>query len=210
MRIIPLGIDHGVGATLEAIKVLKLGGVVVIPTDTAYGLAADAMNEKAIARVFTVKMREGAKPLPVFVADFEMLDKVALANAGLKEYIRQCGSVTAVLPSRGWVPLSVRGGQLSIGVRIPEHPFVQRLIKGFGGPITGTSANVAGRGPHYNIKDVIDEFEGGVEPDLVIDAGDLPQQHVSAVIDFTKKPPMLLRTGPLPKEVLMELLGGDR
>ncbi len=207
MRVIPLGDDHGIGAMLEAIKCLKLGGVVVIPTDTVYGLAADAMNEKAIARVFAIKMRGGDKPLPVFVGDFDMIDKVALASEDLKEYIKKCGSVTAVLPSRGWMPMLLRGGQLSIGVRIQDHPFVQRLIKGFAGPITGTSANVSGSGPHLKIRDVIDEFEGGEEPDIIIDAGDLPDQQVSAVIDFTKKPPQLLRTGLLPKDVLIELLG---
>lgn len=207
MRVIPLGEDHGIAATLEAIKCLKLGGVVGIPTDTVYGLAADAMNEKAVARVFAIKMRQGDNPLSVFVSDFDMIDKVALASNELKECIKKYGSVTAVLPSRGWMPMMLRGGQLSIGVRIPDHPFVQRLIKGFGGPITGTSANISGRGPYSRIQNVIDEFEGGEEPDLIIDAGDLTKQQVSAVIDFTKKPPQILRTGLLPKEVLMELIG---
>lgn len=209
MRIVPMGNDHGVGATLEAVRCLKLGEVVVIPTDTAYGLAADALNEKAVAKVFSIKMRGRDHALPVFVSDFDMLDKVAVARPELKEYIQQCGSVTAVLPARGWVPLTLRGGKLSIGVRVPDNQFVMRLIKAFGGPITGTSANIAGRGPYYKIRDVIDEFEGGIEPDLVIDAGDLPQNPVSAVIDFTKRPPMLLRTGVLPKEVLMQLLGNS-
>jgi len=206
MRIVPLGTDHGVGATLEAVRSLKLGEVVVIPTDTAYGLAADALNEKAVQKVFSIKMRGGDQALPVFVSDFDMLDKVASARPELKEYIEQCGSITAVLSARGWVPLILRGGKLTVGVRIPVHPFVERLIKAFGGPITGTSANISGRAPHYKIRDVIDEFEGGIEPDVIIDAGDLPQNPVSAVIDFTKRPPMLLRTGILPKQVLMQLL----
>lgn len=206
MRIVPLGTDHGVGATLEAVRSLKLGEVVVIPTDTAYGLAVDALNEKAIQKVFSIKMRAADQPLPVFISDFDMLDKVAVARPELKEYIKGCGSITAVLPARGWVPLLLRGGKLSVGVRIPAHPFVERLIKAFGGPITGTSANISGRGPYYKIRDVIDEFEGGMEPDVVIDAGDLPSNPVSAVIDFTKRPPMLLRSGVLPKKALMELL----
>ena len=210
MRIVPLGIDHGVGATLEAVRCLKLSEAVVIPTDTAYGLAADALNEKAIANVLAIKMRGSDHALPVFVSDFDMLDKVAVAGRELKEYIQTCGSITAVLPARGWVPMLLRGGKLSIGVRISAHPFVERLVKAFGGPIIATSANISGRGPHYKIRDVIDEFEGGVEPDVIIDAGDLPQNPVSAVIDFTKRPPMILRTGVLPKEVLMQLLGGER
>lgn len=209
MHIVPLGTDHGVGATLEAVRCLKLGEVVVIPTDTAYVLAVDAMNKKAIAKVFAVKMRRKDTALPVFVSDFDMLDKVAVAGNELKEYIKACGSITAVLPARGWVPLVLRGDKLTIGVRVPEHTFVQRLIKGFGGPITGTSANISGRGPYYKIREVIDEFEGGIEPDVIIDAGNLPPNPVSAVIDFTKRPPMLLRTGMLPKDVLMDLLGSS-
>lgn len=207
MRIVPLGTDHGVGATLEAVRCLKLGETVVIPTDTAYGLAADALNEKAVAKVFAIKMRRTDNPLSVFVSDFDMLDKVALASRELKDYIQRCGSITAVLPARGWVPLSLRGGKLSVGVRVPSYPFVERLIRAFGGPIIGTSANISGHDPYYKMSDVIDEFEGGIEPDMIVDAGDLPQNPVSAVIDFTKRPPMILRTGPLPKEVLMQLLG---
>lgn len=210
MRIVPLGTDHGVGATLEAVRSLKLGEVVVIPSDTTYALAADALNEKAVKKVCSIKMRGADQALPVLVSDFNMLDKVAVANRELKDYIQKCGSITAVLPARGWVPLSLRGGKLSVGVRISTHPFVERLIKAFGGPITGTSANISGRGPYYKIRDVIDEFEGGIEPDVVIDAGNLPQNPVSAVIDFTKRPPMILRTGILPKKVLMDLLGQNQ
>jgi L-threonylcarbamoyladenylate synthase len=207
MKVIPIGIDHGVGATLEAVRCLKLGGTVVIPTDTAYGLAVDALNPKAVHSAIAIKMRPPEKPLPVFVSNFEMMDTVAAVSREIKEYIQKCGSITAVLSARGWVPLALRGGKLSVGVRIPAYPFVERVIKGFGGPITGTSANITGRGPWYSVKDVIDEFEGGVEPDIIIDAGDLPRNPVSAVIDFTKRPPMIMRSGPLPKEVLMELLG---
>ncbi len=207
MRIIPLGTDHGVGATLEAVRCLKLGEVVVIPTDTVYGLAADAMNAKAVRKVLSIKMRAGDHALPVFVANFDMLDKVAAVRQEVKDYIQKCGSITAVLSARGWLPLALRGGKLSVGVRIPAYPFVERLMKAFGGPITGTSANISGRGPYYKIREVIDEFEGGIEPDVIIDAGDLPPNPVSAVIDFTKRPPMILRSGVLPKEVLMELMG---
>lgn len=207
MNVFPLTKEREVEAVLAAVNVLKKGGTVVIPTDTVYGLAADALKEAAVERVFTIKMRNDKKPLPVLVSDFEMLQKVAVADERMQELIKEYGSITAVLPSRGWVPLSLRGGQLTVGVRIPEDPFVLQVIKGFGGPITGTSANLSGRPSHYNIQDIINEFEGGEEPDLIIDAGNLPERSPSAVIDFTKQPPLVLRTGPLPKEVLMKLLG---
>ena len=209
MTVIQLTNQNEVEAVLAAVDVIKKGGVVVIPTDTVYGLAADAMNEAAIERVFAIKMRDDKKPLPVLVSDFEMLDKVAVADDTLKKTIERFGSVTAVLSSRGWVPLTLRGGELTVGVRIPTESFALRVIKGFGGPITGTSANLSGREAHTKIHDVIDEFEGGVEPDLIIDGGDLPERNSSAVVDFTKQPPRILRTGLIPKEVLMEILGGE-
>lgn len=209
MNVLPLTKEREVEAVLAAVNVLKKGGVVIIPTDTVYGLAADALNEAAVERVFTIKMRNDKKPLPVLVSDFEMLQKVAVADEKIQQAVKEYGSVTAVLPSRGWVPLSLRAGQLTVGVRIPQDSFVLQVIKGFGGPITGTSANLSGRPSHSKVQDVIDEFEGGEEPDLIIDAGDLPERSPSAVIDFTKHPPRVLRTGPLPKEVLMKLLQGQ-
>lgn len=208
MKVLHLTSDNSNKIAQATVDVIKKGGVVVIPTDTVYGMAADAMKEAAVQRVFTVKMRNDTKPLPVLVSDFDMLDKAAVADEQLKQTIQRFGSVTAVLPSRGWVPLSLRGGQLTVGVRVPTHPFVLRVIQEFGGPITGTSANLSGRKSYFRIQDVIEEFEGGEEPDLVIDAGNLPEREVSAVVDFTKTPPRLVRTGPMPKDLLMELLGG--
>ena len=206
MRIIPLDTNHEVSAVLETAAVLKKGGVVVIPTDTVYGITADVFNEAAIERIFKIKMRIQEKAMPVFVSDFSMMDKVAVADQALKERMESFGPVTAVLPARGWVPLSLRGGSLMVGVRISPHPFVQKVLKTYGGPIIGTSANISGRGPYTKIREVIDEFEGGIEPDLIIDAGDLPSNSSSAVIDFTVSPPRVLRTGALPKDKLLELL----
>lgn len=207
MHIIPIDTDHEVAALLETLQVLKRGGVVVVPTDTVYGLIADAMNERAIERIFTVKMRSKDKPLGVFVADFQMMDAVAVADERTKELIGRFGSVTAVLPARGWMPMPLRAERgLTIGVRIPNHVFVQRLIQSFGGPLAQTSANISGRDAHTDSKKVADDFEGGEEPDLMVDAGTLPEQVPSAVVDFTKTPPRILRTGPIPKDVLMEIL----
>lgn len=208
MKVLQLTNENSEKIAQTTADVLKKGGVVVIPTDTVYGLAADALNETAVRRVFTVKMRNDTKPLPVLVSDFAMLDNVAVADEQMKQTIQRFGSVTAVLPSRGWVPLSLRGGQLTVGVRVPTHPFVLGVIQEFGGPITGTSANLSGRKSHFRIQDVIEEFEGGEEPDLVVDAGNLPEREVSAVIDFTKHPPLVVRTGPMSKDLLIELLNG--
>jgi L-threonylcarbamoyladenylate synthase len=206
MRIIPLDKKNEITAVLETVSVLKNGGVAIIPTDTVYGIVADACNKLAVDKVFKIKMRINNIPLPVFVSDFSMMDRVAVASQPLKDYIESFGSVTAVLPARGWVPLTLRGGKLTVGVRIPQHIFVKKILDTFNGPITGTSANLSGRGPYIKIQDVINEFEGGHEPDLIIDAGDLPPNSSSAVLDFTTMPPRVLRLGALHKDKLMALL----
>lgn len=210
MRTIPLDKEHEVGVILETIEVLRQGGAVVIPTDTVYGLAVDARNEKAVERLLKIKQRDEAKGIPVFVYDYKMLNEVAVEDERICDMLNKFGSVTAVLPARGWMPLALRGGRdkLTIGVRIPEHPFVLRIIKGFGGPITGTSANISGGQAHAKIQEVLDDFEGrDPAPDLVVDAGDLPERGPSAVVDFTKYIPRIVRTGPLPKDALLGLLG---
>lgn len=193
-------------ALIKAISVLKVGGVVVVPTDTVYGLAADVNNPKALKNVFSIKSRKQNKPLPVFVDSFEMLDKVAFVkNREVEEFLAKSwpGKITCVLPSRGWMPLEVRGGssplpsdRLNIAVRIPDNAFVLELIKRFRGPLTGTSANYSGQGPYTEIEKVMADFKHlPLKPDLVIDAGDLPENQPSTIFDCTIWPPKILRQG---------------
>lgn len=189
---------------IKAIGFLKAGGVVVAPTDTVYGLLADVFNQKTLEKVFVIKGRRENKPLPVFVDSFEMLDKVAFVkNQEVEEFLEKSwpGKITCILPSRGWMPLKVRGGssplpsdRLNIAVRIPNHHFLLELIKRFGGPLTGTSANYSGRGPYTEIEKVVSEFKHlPIKPDLIIDAGDLPKSSASTIYDCTIWPPKILR-----------------
>ncbi|MEK9209524.1 MAG: L-threonylcarbamoyladenylate synthase [Patescibacteria group bacterium] len=189
---------------IKSIGFLKAGGVVVAPTDTVYGILGDVFNQKTLEKVFLVKGRNFNNPLPIFVDSFEMLDRVAFVkNKEVEEFLKKSwpGKITCVLPSRGWMPLEVREGssplpsdRLNIAVRIPDHHFLLELIKRFGGPLTGTSANYSGRGPYAEIEKVISEFKHlPIKPDLIIDAGDLPQSKPSAIFDCTVWPPKILR-----------------
>ncbi len=196
---------------LEAVDVLKRGGVVVVPTDTLYGLAADATNERAVQKVFSIKGRDAGKPLPVLVSDFAMMNTVALLSEKNRDRIAKFDTVTAVLPARGWMPLNLRAGQLTIGVRIPQHPFLLRLIKMFGGAITGTSANKSGGSSHTHIQYVVEDFQKGrAKPDLIIDAGNLGEHSASMIVDFTKEPAQVIRTGPMSKEALLAFLSEEQ
>jgi len=207
MNVISLEKNNEIAALLEAVQVLKQGGVVVVPTDTLYGLAADARDASAVEKVFKIKGRHPGEAISVLVANADMVDTVALADARVKSILAQTGAITAVLPSRGWMPLNLRGGGLTIGVRIPDHPFLPRLIKSFGGPITGTSANASGRGGYTKIEDVLDDFSQSLQqPDLVLDAGDIHDRGPSVVVDFIQNPPKVLRTGALTLDQLHALL----
>ena len=189
---------------IKTIGFLKAGGIVVAPTDTVYGILADVFNQKTLEKVFLVKGRNFNNPLPVFVDSFEMLERVAyVKNKAVEGFLIKSwpGKITCVLPSRGWMPLEVREGssplasdRLNIAVRIPNHSFLLEIIKRFGGPLTGTSANYSGRGPYTEIEKVVSEFKHlPIRPDLIIDAADLPSSNPSAIYDCYIWPPKILR-----------------
>ncbi|OGZ31555.1 MAG: threonylcarbamoyl-AMP synthase [Candidatus Niyogibacteria bacterium RIFCSPLOWO2_12_FULL_41_13] len=184
------------------VGILRNDGVIVVPTDTVYGLAANALSQKAVSKVLRIKGRKEGKPLPVFISSLEMLDKVAVArDEQTKEMFKKVwpGKATLILSARGWLPMEVRGNNgLTTGVRIPNYPWLRQLMDKFGGPITGTSANVSGFPAHTKIKELIEEFNKlPFKPDIVVDAGALPESQPSAVIDCTVSPPQILRKGEI-------------
>lgn len=196
----------------EAIGILKTGGVVVVPTDTVYGLAADAKNEKAVGKIFEIKGRFSDKALPVFVSTFSMLNEIThIEDERILNFLKKAwpGKITCVLLASP--KLVSEGGPAkkdgTIGVRMPNYELVLKIIDKFGGPLTGTSANVAGGKEHTQIKELIKEFNGiKVKPDLILDAGDLPPSKPSTVLGCNIWPPKILREGAVNKEELNRLI----
>ncbi|MEK7647395.1 MAG: L-threonylcarbamoyladenylate synthase [Patescibacteria group bacterium] len=190
---------------------LKQGHVVAAPTDTVYGLVADARSDVAIERVFVIKGRGLEKSLPIFVSSFEMLDDVAFVkDSNVKEFLHKCwpGKVTCVLPSRGWMPISVRNRGLTIGVRMPDYPLILKIMEKLGGPVTGTSANLSGRNSLSRAEGVEAEFKHvPFKPDLLIDGGELPESQPSTVLDCTVWPPKILRRGAVSEEEIFHYTG---
>jgi len=196
----------------RAVEVLGNGGVVVVPTDTVYGLAADAGNEEAVKKIFEIKGRAEDKKLPVFVSSFEMLGQNSVLTSEpssdresgwILNFLKKAwpGKITCVLKTKG-------GG--TIAVRMPNYELVLSIIEKFGGPITGTSANVTGKPEHTKIDELIAEFNGlRVQPDLILDAGDLPPSKPSIVLDCTVWPPKILREGAVSEAELKKLLAGN-
>lgn len=209
MRIVELNEKTEIGVLKEAASILKRGGVLVLPTDTVYILAVDATNSEAVQKIFSMKVRNKNNPIPVFVNSFEMLDKVAyLKDEKIKKFLESAwpGKITCVLPSRGWMPLTLRGGGLTLGVRMPDYNFINLIMDIFQGPITGTSANISGRGNYYNIEDVVKDFKNmPLAPDLIISAGVLSENKPSTVIEFDNNNIKIIREGAVSGEEVVRM-----
>jgi L-threonylcarbamoyladenylate synthase len=172
----------------RAVSVLMHDGTVVYPTETVYGLGADALSENAILKVYEAKKRPPGQPISIAVSDFEMLCAVARVDAPLQEFIQAFlpGPVTVVLKAKRVLPEILTGGTGLIGVRIPSHELALRLIERFDSPITATSANLHGA------KDPATPDECTVPRDIFIDGGRLPGTP-STVVDLVNR--IILRRG---------------
>lgn len=177
------------------VQALKKGKVLACPTDTVYGLIADATNKKAVGKVLLIKGREKTKSLPIFVKDIGMAKKFAKVSPLQEKFLRKVwpGKVTVVLESRGILPKET-GTQESIGLRIPNHALVSQILEAFQRPLTGTSANLSGMPSLSDSKEVIAQFGARkYQPDLVIDAGGLAKAKPSKVVDITGTRHKILR-----------------
>lgn len=181
----------------EAIAVLKQGGVVVFPTETAYGLAADATNEAAVEKIFEIKGRDGEKSLPLIAASREMVERYAGIPRGLEKLASQHwpGPLTLVLPAMGGLaPGVVRNG--TVAIRVSSHPIARELCEGLRAPIVSTSANLRGQPTCYSMEDVRAQL--GDTPDLYIDAGVLHPEPPSTIVSIDDYGyPEVLRQGGL-------------
>tara|TARA_Y100000310_G_C20631904_1_gene789107 strand:+ start:819 stop:1400 length:582 start_codon:yes stop_codon:yes gene_type:complete len=179
----------------EVSKALLNGKVLVVPTDTVYGLLADATSRKAVQKVFLVKGREKGKPLPIFIKDIAMSKTLARVSPLQETYMKKAwpGKVTLVLKSKGKLPKET-GTKDTIGLRIPNHKLLQEILSRTKRPLTGTSANLAGKPPLSDGKDVVAVFQKiRHRPDMVLDAGKLSYSRPSRVVDISKNEPRLLR-----------------
>lgn len=198
MEIITISLNRPqAGAMNRAVDVLLAGGVVAYPTDTAYGLAVDATNEEAIGKIFVMKKR-AQKPLPVLVDSDRMVRRYATLDEQAVKYIAKYwpGPVTFVLPCRQALPTSLTLGLQTLAIRMVNAPIARAIIRGLGKPITCTSANLSGKGVLYSGQEVVRHFQQHtVQPDLVLDAGDIPENPPTTIVDLSVSPPVILRQG---------------
>jgi L-threonylcarbamoyladenylate synthase len=183
----------------QAVSVLRRDGLVVYPTDTVYGLGADALSEEAVLRVYEAKGRPLGHPISVAVCDREMLYCIAQVSRDAEALIDRFlpGPITLVLPAKSVLPPLLLAGTGRIGVRIPDHDLALSLIRAFDSPITATSANRSGE------KDPRNEEEVDVPHDFFISAGTLPGVP-STVVDVESR--KILRPGTQAREIQAFLL----
>ncbi|MFA5135029.1 MAG: L-threonylcarbamoyladenylate synthase [Patescibacteria group bacterium] len=183
----------------KAAEIILAGGIVVYPTDTAYGLAANALDEEAIGKLFIIKRRV-QKPLPIIVDSQKLLRAVATVGKKEQELMKKHwpGALTIILKRKDSVPASLTLGLPTIGVRIPDSKVALELVKIAGTPLTSTSANITGKGNCYNVECVSRMFQDAEsQPDLILDAGELPEVPVSTVVRVEGSKVNVLREGPV-------------
>ena len=184
---------------IEKVAPLILGGkILVSPTDTVYGLLADATNEKAVKKLLKIKRREKGKPIPIFVQNIAMAKKLAKVSKTQEEFFKKVwpGKVTVVLKRKKncGLPQILFGDKKTIGLRVPQYPLLNQLLRRLKRPLTGTSANISGLVASTKIKDIIKQFQDKKsQPDLILDAGNLKPAKPSRVIDLTGSKPKIVR-----------------
>lgn len=192
----------------KAGAILAGGGLVAFPTETVYGLGADALNDAAAARIYLAKGRPSDNPLIVHIAEVEALNEVASyvpANAYQLADAFWPGSLTMILNKSDQVPLSTTGGLDTVAVRMPSNPLALEIIKASGTYIAAPSANISGKPSPTSAKHVIDDLNGKV--DMIIDGGAVTIGIESTIIDLTGSIPMILRPGMITREMLCLVLG---
>ena len=193
----------------QGAKLLREGRLVAFPTETVYGLGANALDEDAVAAIFAAKERPRFNPLIVHVRDRAEADALVHFNAAATALADAFwpGGLTLVLPRREACPLAllVSGGLSTAAIRAPAHPIARALVEAAGVPIAAPSANRAGRISPTRASDVADELAGRV--DLILDGGPCPLGIESTVIGFDGKNPILLRPGAIPRERIENLVG---
>ncbi|HOV98478.1 MAG TPA: L-threonylcarbamoyladenylate synthase [Bacteroidota bacterium] len=192
----------------ETIDVIRRGGLVAFPTETVYGLGADAMNVEAVQKVFAVKGRPATNPLIVHVASLQaartFAEEIPLKGEILAEKFWP-GPLTLVVRAKATVPRIVTGGLDTVAIRVPNQEFTLRLLERFGGGIVGPSANISGKPSPTLPEHVISDFDGKI--DLIIDAGQTKIGVESTVVDVTVDPPVILRFGGITSEAIKDVIG---
>lgn len=192
----------------EAAQIIRVGGLLAIPTETVYGLGADALNEAAVAAIYAAKGRPSDNPLILHVAGAHWLERYCAQVPPAAYQLAEAfwpGPLTMILPRKDIVPDRTTGGLNTVGVRCPDHPVTLAIIEAAGVPVAAPSANTSGRPSCTNAQDVLEDMAEKIP--AIVDGGSCQVGVESTIIDLTVTPPRLLRPGGTPLEALEEIIG---
>lgn len=204
-------------AIAEASEILQNGGLVAFPTETVYGLGADALNADAAAKIYAAKGRPSDNPLIVHIADTDAVEKLAdleTMNRTHPDMVKKAhmlmeafwpGPLTIIFPKLAVVPDGTTGGLPTVAIRMPSHPIAQELIRTSGVSIAAPSANTSGRPSPTTAQHVWEDMDGRIE--MILDGGAVGIGIESTIVDMTGTIPTILRPGFITKTMLSEIVG---
>ncbi|MDD4700320.1 MAG: L-threonylcarbamoyladenylate synthase [Oscillospiraceae bacterium] len=206
-KLVVTTIEESKGEISRAAEIIRNGGLVAMPTETVYGLAANALNEKAVSDIFAAKGRPQDNPLIVHISNIEMLNNLV---SDIPSVAQKCiskfwpGPFTAILPKSDIIPSSVCAGLDTIAIRMPSNPIARALIEKSGVPLAAPSANLSGSPSPTTAEHVLLDLDGKI--DAVIMAGKSDVGVESTVVTFAVNPPRLLRPGGITAEQLRKII----
>ena len=194
----------------QAAKILREGGTVAFPTETVYGLGANALDEAAVAKIFAAKARPAWDPLIVHVSDHKMLTSIAIPTLQTEKLIQHFwpGPLTLLLPRTPKVPDAITAGRPLVGVRMPSHPLALALIRAAGVPIAAPSANRFGHTSPTTADHVFEDLDGSI--DAILDGGPTSVGVESTVLDPNQNPMLIYRPGAITPEMIEQVAGPAR
>lgn len=191
----------------KAAELIRMGGLVVFPTSSFYGLGTSALRAEAVDKVFRVKQRDPRNPILILIACLAELNPLVRFIPKSATQLMEAfwpGSLTLVFLAEKLLPSNLTGDTQKIGIRLASHAVACSLVRALGSPITGTSANISGQGGCSTIARLDMHIRDQV--DLVLDAGSLPGGAGSTVVDVTIEPPKVLREGAIRAEEIQAVL----
>lgn len=187
-----------------AISALRKGGVVLHPTETCYGLAADIFSEEAAVKAYFLKDMSQAKPVSIMVPNLEEAMKYGVFSEKALELAKTYwpGPLTIIVPRTELLPSFINRGVATVGIRCPDHEITQDLLREFGGPLITTSANRTGESQAYDVETFLigrdaDEMGGSGIPDAIIDMGHIPEVEPSTIVEVVGDEVRVVREGPI-------------
>lgn len=180
----------------QCIETIKQGGLVIFPTETVYGIGANAFNEVAVRRIYEVKMRPEEKPLSIMVSNIDEISKYAIISNEIEEKIIKKympGPITIVLKKKPGVFDYISSGKDTIGIRIPDNEIILEILKQPKLPIVAPSANISGKPSGIILSEILKDFDGKV--DICIDGGKAKLSEPSTIVEVIDNKPVILRQG---------------